>query len=376
MNSTGTNTKSQLSKMGKAFHHKVIVVSMICFFLSSCIETFEVDYTLDASAVVVTGLITDKNPAFVELTEPSSSPISRQINSKRISGASIILFDDQGNQEQLIETRRGYYEGENPGLVGRSYSVEIVLPDDRLILSTPQRIKPSPSIDSLYVEQVAYFQNFGSDVQVDVRGLNLNLYLNRKDTVSRYYRWIVGGTYQFYSAFDFDRDEAPCYYTIPPLPRFVIGESASAEEDVIVKTMKYISPNSTYAYGHSVQLIQYSQTKESYEYWKKIDDQQNNLGSIFDPPPAQVTGNLYFENEQDEIVMGFFEAASVKTKRVFISRETFTNLDPDIDYFSDTGLNAPCFPPPGWVGVWIAPDYCFDCALLENSTRTKPSYWP
>ncbi|MFZ9044379.1 MAG: DUF4249 domain-containing protein [Cyclobacteriaceae bacterium] len=353
-----------------------MIFALIWCALPSCIETFELDYVLESDAIVVTGLITDKAPAYVELTAPAATPISGLSAILRISGASITLVEDTGGREQLTEVRNGYYEGQTPGVVGRSYFVEIVLPDDRLIVSTPQQIKPNPSIDRLYTEQVSTFRSFGGGVEFDYRGLNLNVYLNREDTVSRYYRWIVGGSYEFYSALDSENENGPCYYTIPQLPSFNVGESASANADIISKRLKFITPNSTYAFGHSVELVQYSQTKESYDYWKKIEDQQRNVGSIFDPPPAQITGNLNFDDGEKGVVMGFFEAASVKNKRIFLNRDSFTNLDPSIDYFSDTGINAPCYPPPGWTGPWNPPDWCFDCALLENSTRTKPLYWP
>lgn len=353
-----------------------LAFAFLVLLLPSCIETFEVNYPLNSAAVVVTGMITDREPAYVELSKPAPSPMSTQAGIRPITGASITLVDDAGTRELLVEERPGFYQGQNPGVVGRMYHVEILLSDDRQITSTAQLMKPNPSIDSLYLEPVSYYQQFNDKVVADIRGLNLNLYLNRKDTVSKYYRWMVGGTYKFFTAYDFDFELEPCYYTFPQLPTFIIGESASEDADIIVKTMKFISPNSTYVYGHSVELTQYSQTQESYDYWKKIDDQQNNLGSIFDPPPAQILGNLTFVDEEQDLVFGFFEAASVKTRRVFITSESFTNLDPEINYFADLGVNAPCSPPTGWIGRWIPPEFCRDCSLLLNSTHTKPPFWP
>jgi hypothetical protein len=350
--------------------------------LVGCVETFEVSYDLDRKGVVITGIITDLKPANVEITRTASSPITRKENLERITDAIVVLNDSDGGREELVETSIGTYEGQNLGVAGRSYHVEILLPDGTEIVSKPQKLKESPPIDSLYIENVADYQTVGNS-QVDTRGLNLNLYMNSSDTVANYYKWTVGGTYVLYTAYNTPGrqcnsivsgfDIQPCYVTRPDDGHFVLGESDKQGVDEFAVKLKYLRPSSQFAFGHSVLVTQYSQTAEAFEYWKKIDDQARSVGSIFDPPPSQITGNLSISGNPTVEVLGFFEASSVKSRRIFIERRDFETLEENSPVFSDAGINAPCFDI--WSGEFGPYDYCCDCANHENSTRIEPSYW-
>jgi hypothetical protein len=226
--------------------------------LIGCIEPFDVAYDLDATQIVIIGILTDKDPARVEITRPATSANSRKISLQRISGASVELVNDQGSREVLEEVSNGVYLGTEPGQMGSSYHVEVILPDDRLVISGAQMLKPSPGIDSLFLEPVVELRAAGTSVQLDRRGLNLNTYMDRSDTVATYYRWSVSGTYQMYNAFDYTNAQGPCYVPLPETPSFALAESASAGSDLIVKTLTFLRPNSTFAYGQSIEISQYA----------------------------------------------------------------------------------------------------------------------
>ena len=289
---------------------KKVVFYILLLTISGCIETFEPDFELDTSNIVITGIITDLQPAQVEIMKPTSRNAKLQ-NVKRISGATVLLFDDEGNQEQLTEIRNGYYTGISKGIVGRKYHINVHLTDNSIITSSPQLLAPCPSIDSLSLEQVRFLKPFGN-IRVDVNGLNLNLDMNNSDTLALYYKWTIEGTYKRYTAYDFYRQEPPCYVTVPADFYFVLGESLSKSTNLLSKKLKFITPNGKYAYGHSVEVFQYALSKEAYDYWKKIEDQQSNVGSVFDPPPAQIAGNLTHIDDQGIPALGFFEVSSVK----------------------------------------------------------------
>jgi len=335
--------------------------------ISGCIETFEPTINLDTSPIVITGVITDLNPAQVEIAKPVTG-YTKQSSIQRISGATVLLFDDQGNQEQLTEIRNGYYQGTSKGVVGRKYHINVQLPNNDIISSSPQLLKPCPSIDSLSLEQIKYLKPFGK-IKVEINGLNLNLYMNNSDTLSRYYKWKIGGTYKRLSPLSVDT----CYVTMPTHSHFVLGESVSKDTDLLWKKLKYIKADGTYTEGHSVEVSQYSLTKEAYDYWKKIEDQQNNLGSVFDPPPTQIIGNLSYIDDQNVPVLGFFEVSSIKKKRIFITIDNFLDLSEELIASFIRDLNYKCYP---ILLDFMPPRWCSDCSLIENSTKVKPSYWP
>ena len=102
---------------------------------------------------------------------------------------------------------------------------------------------------------------------------------------------------------------------------------------------------------YHVKVKQLSLTKEAYKYWSSIEEQISSTGSIFEPAPAVIIGNIENVNDPEDIVFGYFGASAISTKSVFIPAD-----------------EAPY--PPGDTLVW--PD---DCRMLSNSTAKKPSFW-
>jgi hypothetical protein len=359
--------------------------------MTSCIEPFDVIYENDTSNVVITGSITDLAPARVEITSPAETNHTRVSSIRKVTGAAVTLSDDLGFQEVLQEISDGIYQGVTKGIEGRSYHIEVTLPDDSQIKSTPQLLKPCPSIDNLELEHVSFRNPISENTKVEVIGLNLNVHMNSPNTGTRYFKWTIGGTYEMYTALNQGEgypppcdlpvtnheNTRPCYVTTQDKTLIILGESVSNDSDILSKTLKVITPNSTYKYGQSVEVSQYSMTKDAFDYWSKVEGQQKGVGSVFDPPPAQIIGNLSYAEDQGTQVMGYFEVSSVKKRRVFIQATDFEGLDSSSVFFSDKGINEPCWPPIGWQApTWTRPDYCCDCRLLDNSTKTKPSDWP
>jgi hypothetical protein len=365
---------------------RLSIILFLSVVMSGCIEPFELNPDHDTTGIVVTGSITDVDPVHVGLTKPAESVNRREFSIMPVIGARVILFDDQGNQEELVESKlvHGQFDGQTIGVVGREYHIQVILEDGTEVLSTPQLIQPCPSIDIVYYEAVDYYKKSTSG------GLLFKLEMDEKDTLNRYYKWKMGGTYVLYTYFNKDNPapgnacgelkpelEEPCYVSYVDDLHYVLGESISDQADIISKEIEFLQPNSKFKYGQSIEVRQYSMTEEAYDYWKKVDDQRTSVGSVFDPPPAQIRGNLTFEDDTEITVFGFFEVSAVTSKRFLIEPTDFPGLTEDLaTLLGGSGVNADCNPPSGPSNWWTPPDFCCDCALLTGSTREKPSYWP
>ena len=97
-------------------------------------------------------------------------------------------------------------------------------------------------------------------------------------------------------------------------------------------------------------VYQHSISSEAYEFFRILEQQKNSTGTVFDPPPAEVKGNIVNIQDEAEQVIGFFDVSGVSVKEVTI-------LLRDIDYPVAT--------------------YTFhdDCRLLRGATTTKPEGW-
>ncbi len=335
---------------------------ILLILLSSCIEKFDPKIDAFSNDLVINGLITNESPARVSLESTVGLDEDRR-DIQPVSGATITLYDDQGNQEILSETALGVYTGSTVGQVGVSYHIEIDLEGYDKMISAEQTLKSGPEVGDLFVERAERYEIDEDGFNTAIYGLNLNMLLNSTSTNTRYFRWTLNGTYKAISPLD--TGLPPCYVDEVIGSFFVIGESQSSSGDLISNTLRFIESNRRFVYGYSALVTQYSLNEESYDFWKKIDDQQKNVGSVFDSPPAQILGNMTFVNNPENPVLGFFEASSVQTKRIFIY---------PTDFLFTPVLNVvQCFPaqptldPPPW---------CFNCLSIENSTNTKPSYWP
>ncbi|GAB3534516.1 hypothetical protein GCM10027443_21780 [Pontibacter brevis] len=81
-----------------------------------------------------------------------------------------------------------------------------------------------------------------------------------------------------------------------------------------------------------------------------MEQQRQSTGTVFDPPPAQVKGNMFNVEDEEEQVIGFFDASAVSMKEVIIQAE-------DIQY---------PVPPFQW------PD---DCRTIPGATTGVPAGW-
>jgi hypothetical protein len=102
---------------------------------------------------------------------------------------------------------------------------------------------------------------------------------------------------------------------------------------------------------YNIEVKQLSTTKEAYKYWSSIEGQINSTGSIFEPPPVAITGNITNCDDPEDIVFGYFGASSITTKNIFIPESEIPDpLGDDLDW----------------------PD---DCRTLSNSTAIMPAFW-
>lgn len=148
---------------------------------------------------------------------------------------------------------------------------------------------------------------------------------------------------------------------------------------------------------YSILVNQYAISKEAYEYYQMLEKNTENLGTLFDPQPSQLTGNITCVSHPSEVVIGYFDALSEQSKRLFIDKSQLPAWSTSTGYEackSDTVdiLDVPPFRP-GWMfiekqffykatnmgcciytmGAVIAKNECVDCRT--TGTNIKPDFW-
>ena len=133
----------------------------------------------------------------------------------------------------------------------------------------------------------------------------------------------------------------------------------------------------TFQAKHYFNFIKSSISQEAYTYWSKLDGIVNRQGSIFDVPPAAVEGNII--SNTGEVVLGFFEAISVDTSRVFLTHNDVPIWAYDECLKKGDGLAEMYTVPMGCVSCLlergIVEPHCLNCNILPGSSYNRPSYF-
>ena len=256
-------------------------------------------------------------------------------------------------------------------------------------------IKSTPPIDSLNWDRPD-----GHDVLV---------YANTHDpnNNTRYYRWSFSETWEYRSYFDtnlgYNRTTGQIYYrdssalltqcwSTANSTSVVVGTSASISEDIIQhQTVARVPEGSMkLSYRYSILVKQYALTKEAFEYWQLLRKTSEQQGTLFDPQPSQIFGNIFCLTNPNEPVIGYMSASSVEQKRLFITRSEVPGWDQQpppefcpasiiptdsaIYYFRDTSLAPAYYVGMGGFAIAIAKNKCVDCTWWGGNTK-KPSFW-
>jgi hypothetical protein len=354
--------------------------------------------------LVVEGVInTGNDSTLVKLSRTVN--ISSDSSSIPELNAQIAIQNSQGQSYNLKELGNGSYSSAVLNLDNTlQYRLNITTSDGKNYVSDYVAAKASPPIDS---------------VGFIVKSNGLQIYVNTHDPANntRYYRWDYKETWQFhaeyYSTYITNGD------TILPRPSaqqiyqcwansistdIEIGSSAKLVKDVIYQDpITFIIPTSEkIELEYSILIKQYALTSDAYNYFNQLKENTEELGSIFDAQPSQLTGNIHCVTNPSIPVIGYITAGAIQQKRIFIFNTQLPNnwitlypyncgQDTALYYNPATKMNdvahllvpinspeiitTPTYFPnsPVISGYLYTDPECGDCTI--RGTTTEPSFW-
>ncbi|UOQ79764.1 DUF4249 domain-containing protein [Hymenobacter taeanensis] len=352
-----------------------------------------------SSYLVVDGSINSSGTTTILLKRTTSIG---QTGPAPVEGKAKVFIEQEGGQRYpLTESPAGTYTSAALSLAGsKPVRLRFTLANGREYASDFTLAKTTPAIDSITWRP-------GSD--------GLQIWVNAHDDTqqSRYYRWSYDETWEFTSAFRstleyrngglFDRKEDiyNCWAREAP-SAIIIGTSVKLAQDVISQQRLALLPRNTVKLRqkYSILVKQYSLTPDEYAYWETLRKNTENIGTLFDPLPSQLTGNVHNVTDASEDVIGYVGAQSVREKRLFITRDELPSdwprvtgyeyckpdtipqpKDPmppterEIFSFFSSGFPVPIAQLPPYLGggyLYSTAD-CLDCR--KRGTNVRPSYW-
>ena len=371
----------------------IYIYTLLLIITFSCREPFTPEIDRYENILVIDGLITDQEgPYVVKLTRSFAFDESFPAPEE---GALVRIMDEDNVMYECPEDEAGIYKSNDSfrGKIGSSYKLLVSTSDQQNYESDWVELRDVPKIDSISHEiQV----RSTSDPNQSVYGMEIKVNTHDDLDQTRYYRWEWVETWEILTPItsSFYPDEVRCWQTAGS-GVISIGTSEHLTHDIIEDyPIYYVSTeNNKLRIKYSILVNQYALSREAYSYWKSLQDITMNTGTLFDPTPAMVTGNISNISDPEIPVLGIFQASALKQERIFIDRsEIPKSLDipsgysscnffdivdsVEIDYYSSRGFPLAEIYTLAGVDHYIFTnsEMCFRCTL--SGSNQKPEYWP
>lgn len=391
---------------------KYTLIAHALLLFSSCKKPYAPPVVASGpSVLVVEGTInTGADSTIIHLTHtiPVSSPAGTQPPPEL--NATVTVESDANAAYTLSEMGNGYYASAGLNLSpANKYKLKIVTTGNKIYESDFVPVKNSPPIDSL-------------SYQIQTKGLQLNVSTHDPSNNTRYYRWEYNETWiihsKYASVLKLIKSPVDSIVTRPPSEQIykcwqsekssdiVVGSTAKLSNDVLLNYPFSVIPSTSEKFieRFTVLVKQYALTPDAFNYYQELRKNTESLGTIFDPQPSALTGNIHCTTNPSEQVIGYITAGSASQIRIYINaRDLLSNINwiPNVPYFDcayDTLYYNPPIKKPAYTvkdylytGVEIPIDrlqqpgapnpygytgsspFCVDCTL--RGTNVKPAFW-
>jgi len=336
---------------------------LFVMFFWSCLDPIGIDTTTLGGELVISGQIST-------LEDQSTLTIGTTADTERlpypVSGATVTIYEDGDSIGAYFESssRPGkYILHERAGIPGKVYQVQIILPDQKTYWSAPEKMPADAGTVTSYYEHSRedYVDGEGTLSTKNFLKVYANATLPSAET--KYFRWMVDEVYIIVvsSPPGAPVTAAPCFVTQPADPQYLVllDRSNLSVTEVPDKLVAQRLVDETFMYQHYFVTYQSALTREAYDYWSKIDILVSGNGSLFDPPPAKLYGNISGNSEEGTgKVYGYFQATNQTVSRIF-------TLPQDFPFYLNFRNCQSSFPPMR----------CTDCLSVRNSSHDRPPWF-
>lgn len=336
----------------------------------SCVDEVDLQSSGDQRKMVISGKITTENePYSVTISESAIFSSNERSFPAPVEAAEVYLHSSLGEDILLTEVSPGEYQTDSAaiiGTIGTSYYLEILLADGREYRSHPEIMIPSPDIDSVSFrfKREDRLNEINNLVPVSIVEIFINLQVSTNpDNV--FFRWEISGEYEFEERQELNTGSFPvvCYVSDSDIDngQVIIGNVIGKLGDSLID-FKIFEQDVDYKFAHQYgfRIDQESLTRTAYNYFEQIKLIKERDGNVLERPVGRVRGNIFNVNDEQEEVLGYFFASSRSFSRLFVRGSDVGNPISPCEFSFEPSLL----------------DACQECSLLDNSTKTKPPYWP
>jgi hypothetical protein len=291
-----------------------ILVALV--FLKSCVDPYEPDISRYENVFVVDGELNNmQGPYEVRLTRSFTFEEDSGIN---ITGAQVMIIENTGLEVTLRETREGLYctDSSFRARIGNSYKLQITY-NGEVYETEFETLKIPIPIDSIYWE----YQDRGHE---GVDGIQLLLDTHDPENNTHYYAWEYEETWKFVVPIQpIGRPEWKECFMYSGNYDFKIGTSIQKTGDRMERyPLLFIDEKTNkLRWRYSILVKQFTLSEQAYQFYSNLIELNENQGTLFDPVPYSLTGNVKCVTNEEKPVLGYFLVSGVSEKRIFIDNK-------------------------------------------------------
>jgi hypothetical protein len=243
------------------------------------------------------------------------------------------------------------------------------------------------------------------NVELGTEEDGVRLYAETEDLTkaTQYFSWEYEETWEFHSKFESrfqvvngqieERDPSinitRCWKTDKSKQILIAStENLSASKVTQFSLVFLNSLSEKVQVKYKIKVIQHGITKQGYKYLSRMKKSTEEIGTIFDPQPTEIKGNIRCITDPNESVVGYINAGKPSERVLYITREMMPQAGPSakticeeirdlgsfdaISYTTNKYLITSGVP---FLGIYhVAPAVCVDCTL--SGSNIEPDQWP
>ena len=372
---------------------------------ASCVDNYDIPKVSSTGGyLVVEGFINSHGSTTITLSR--SVPVNSQNGIVPVElQARVNVESEDKIVYPLTEQGKGLYRANGLSIDStKRYRIYIKTADDKEYVSEYVEVKHTPAIGEITYE--AQSENGGVQIYVST---------SDPDNAARYYHWGYVETWQyrsyFMSSWEYIDGQAvynpnrenifDCWMTSTS-KNIMITSTVRLSQDVVQDFPLAFVPSSSskFELGYRITVTQSALTKEGYEYLAELKRNAEQQGSLFDPQPSDLLGNLRCLTDPEEPVLGYVGAHNTEEKSIFIygyeappvsgspldgqcprpeglTTAELAQLITSGEYLPADDPDKPQYPDavPPMVYETYQPRTCVDCRE-RGGTNVKPAGWP
>ena len=373
---------------------------ILMIFLGACKDKYDAPVHIPASGYLVVEGFINVGIGSTEFTLTRATGLDSPYVLPE-SGALVNVESENGDLYPLTEQGNGKYSINQLAVdFNQQYRLRITTNDGKEYFSDLSTPRITPPIDS-----VSWRPTDG--------GIWINVTTHDPTNNSRYYQWKYEEAWEYASGFFSTLEYAgSATFTLRPPADYIhicylshistsisTGSTAKLANDVMFEypltLVPYLTTNKL-SRKYSILVKQYVLTREWYEWKVKVKKNTEQLGSIFDAQPSDISGNIHCKTDPQTPVIGYVGCSSETEKRIFITRsqlpqtpvstgyeecleDTIANVYPDLIRYFDDRTTIPIRPlyssaGPGIYAYTGSSTFCVDCREYGGVLQ-KPDFW-